>query len=132
MTPAEELREAAKLIRERAEAATVACADYGRWNAHTNGSWAGGETVLDQAGHPVAVLSGPEDLGAHDIAEHIAGADPAFMLAVAEWLAFHAKRAEADLRQVIAIYGTEHGPEFARPIDEHALTVARKYLRSES
>jgi hypothetical protein len=52
----------------------------------------------------------------HSNAEHIAGADPAVMLAVAEWLRAEASTEESD-------------PDFKGFVRAAALKVARAYLR---
>lgn len=113
MTPVEELREASRLMRERATAATG-----GRWNVDGFGTrlplvWAdydydGGGSVADAL--------------ADDDATHIAGMDPTVAIAVADWLEWEAKRPEAE---------HESGYSTGGPRLE-ALAVARTYLRSES
>ena len=87
-TPADELRAAAKLMRERAEAATP-----GPWT-DTGGRDAFVEQLATSAGTPASSLHliaemdqcGEHPDRRHADAAHIAGLDPLVALAVADWL----------------------------------------------
>jgi hypothetical protein len=120
-TPAETIRHAAKLMRERAEAATPSpwC-----WEAtgDKDSSWAAG-LVHDEDGNP---LTGEIDKGEGSIIDgvcesidgnpgdgaHIASWHPGVALAVADWLDEAAGAYEA----------------FAGAAPGHSLKVARAYL----
>jgi hypothetical protein len=108
VTPAEELREAARLMRERAQAATP-------------GPWGGYEAdaanyVVDYSGDDEGVL-GPvaEQLDTAD-AEHIASWHPMAALAVADWL------------DATAAGVGWHSLSPRGPYVEGAIAVARAYL----
>ena len=110
LTPAETLRAAASLMRERAEKATP-----GPWRAQ---SLRCGDVVVEQAGGPHLVADMPA-CGEHPgvrvpDADFIAGMHPAVALAVADWLDRFSDRSYC------------YGPaEF-----DHALAIARAYLGS--
>lgn len=121
MSAVETLREAARLMRERAEAAT----QEARWTVDVNG----------MRRNTTVVKSGEAFL-AHYLddadAQHIAGADPTTMLAVAKLLRDHADT-------WVPFRGEEQSP-----CEEHScvhadceefyrlLPLARTYLRSAS
>jgi hypothetical protein len=115
---AEVLREAAALMRERAEKA-----EQGRWKLWGMTVMAdptGTSNVDDgidvaQASTPSWCERGPRTWNA----EHIASWHPAVALAVADWLASVAER-QIDAHDTGAILG---GTDW-----EHALAVARAYL----
>lgn len=127
MTPAEELREAARLMRERAEAATP-----GRWDA--DGDERG--DVYNPGVHnyppdgtdPVWVAEcGPVEGRGYQDAEHIAGWHPVVALLVADWIDCHGRdlaSAGGDMRFVA---GCDSPGDV-----QMALTVARTYLGSVS
>lgn len=102
------LREAAALMRTRAEAATP-----GPWRVHP--SEAPGIVSPDDWVCDYDALS-------HSDAEHVAAADPVFMLAVADLL-----EAQAALIEQYGDFTDVEGMG-----DANALEVARTYLRSES
>jgi hypothetical protein len=122
---AETLREAARLMRERAEGAEFAIGD--KWRAE---SPAGGLHTLQYEHHGEwvnAFRCGPcEDWtyddnrhgyvgGLEEPAEHIASWHPAVALAVAAWLDACADYYEAE-------------PEYTHDGEDYALAVARAYL----
>ena len=79
---ADRLREAAKVLRERATAATP-----GPWQGRDGASWAAQVCVLDGDGHPVAATSMTESVpSALSDATYIATMHPGVGLALAEWL----------------------------------------------
>jgi hypothetical protein len=92
---ADELRRAASLMRERAEAATP-----GPWrftdSEAVNDVWNGGMVVVSADGDPIANCEDewyepdPGEPAPLNDAAHIAAADPPFMLAMAVWLDSHA------------------------------------------
>jgi hypothetical protein len=103
-SPADQLRQAAALMRERAQAATP-----GPWSAAADGLvWPEGP------GDPVSGSTQIED------AEHIAGADPTTMLAVADLLNFSAATSN-----ILDALGED--PD-NRPAHHYALAVACAYL----
>jgi hypothetical protein len=119
MTPAEELRAAARMIRERAEAATP-----GRWYATEEDVLTDGGDALHWAGACVANSSGADG-------RHIASWSPPVALAVADLLELEAKIAESitRLRDLIPPEPGE-GPGLA-PLNEAIDAVARAYLAGE-
>ena len=112
LTPAETLRSAAKLMRERAEKATP-----GPWKPMVLGSegylvLADWGTVRDRGRHRVGRFGLKDWDGDRADAEYVAGMQPLVALAVADWL----DRFSDD----IYCYGiSEH---------KHALAIARAYL----
>lgn len=101
-TPADLLREAAELMRQRAQAATV-----GPWDWAEDGLvWA------NRLGDPVSGSTEVED------AEHIASWHPTVALAVAHWLDIQAGGLER---------GQDHTADTLQ-----ALKVARAYLGKEA
>ena len=116
---AETLREAAALMRERAEAATQAP----RWEVED-----GGRIVASDAGPMLLKPEKRESLGivrSTADAEHIAGMHPGVALAFADLLDHAAARAESKI---------EHGgkPEPVWSHEADALAVARAYLTTAS
>jgi hypothetical protein len=112
---AQELRDAAALMRKRAQAARA-----GRWAADGDevaAHWSLGDVE-------VAVCRGSIDEGNEANAEHIASWHPAVALAVADWL--EATAAENDSSDALAFLN------FAGADAQAALTVARAYLGSAS
>ena len=121
MSPAEELRAAAKLMRERAEAATP-----GPWHAfsHTEDWYVGSRGygqvttgIHDEPGVADVVLIERD----HADAGHIASWHPAVALAVADWLDAATEQARF----------TEAQGAWISP-DSYALKVARAYLSSST
>ena len=109
---AELLREAAALMRERAEAATPGPWQVGE-DADSGERFVYSErwTELAQVAEWSSGLGNPQ---------HIASWHPAVALAVADWINGHARD--------LALAG-DHLPSCDSPGDvEHALTVARTYL----
>jgi len=115
VTPAEELRAAAKLMRERAEAATP-----GPWKHMCMGS-EGCITIrasgtIRERGHGRVAKHGWKDWQAdHADAEFVASVHPGVALAVADWL------------DMAVSCGCEPGDDHA-DIKAAALAVARAYL----
>jgi hypothetical protein len=130
-TPAETLRSAAALMRERAQAATSAVWDGRPWQAE--------ECSDDEAGNCPCIVSQGErkppleaqvphiqyvcDAESWQHAAHIASWHPAVALAVADWLDAEAERAA----QIDAYQGT---PAYPLMLDgyRHPLAVARAFL----
>lgn len=131
MTPVEELREAAALMRKRAEAATPSpwrdsAVDGNRYAAlvsdimPTGRKPGGGWDVTEgYGGYLIA-----ESVQAQD-REHIASWHPAVALAVADWLDAHA----GILALRLEIVDTKTLP--LGPHDHAALALARAYLARE-
>lgn len=109
MTEIETLREAARLMRERAESATS-----GRW-VDEYSSEAGNCVIPDDAQSTREHVARTQLFCAVYDAKHIAGMDPAVALAVADWL----DHAVARVRT-------------GQAMDYFALVVARTYLREAS
>lgn len=110
---ADTLREAARLMRKRAEKATP-----GRWETTDRGlthPGVGMDVHSDLEGSVVADCCGYQGGAGIDDAEHIASWHPAVALAVADWLDAYAERLEV-LGHAI---GSNRG---------QALAVARAYL----
>ena len=121
-TPSQELRQAAKLMRERAEAATP-----GAWKHMCLGSEGclvirDSGTIRERGHGRVARFGCKEWHPDHADAEYVAAMDPLVALALADWLDNEAHAAEA-------IPSTS--PALGLLI-RHALAVARAYLGSES
>lgn len=128
MTPAEELREAAALMRKRAEAATA-----GPWRHMCMGSEGclvlRAEGTLRERGRGRIARFGQKDWHSDDAdAEYVAGMHPAVALAVADWLDAEA----ADLDDIAAGPYGPGGAEFAAGLHggelHPALAVARAYM----
>lgn len=115
-----EIREAAALMRERAEALNgERWAAYGPWlTAVTEGCNCNGGTPEAGGAHESYCGSEPLVQIGDEPAAHIAGMQPAVALAVADWLDVIANGEGLDL--------TYHADE------AHALRVARTYLGSAS
>jgi hypothetical protein len=117
MTPAMKLRAAAKLMRERAEAATegpwrpVA----GIWQDETFAAVIGPKGIPGDAGTWL-MATGHGGASEEANADHAAGMHPGVALAVADWL-----DEVADDRH----------PELPAWVESGALTVARAYLGTE-
>ena len=117
-SPADTLREAATLIRERANAATP-----GPWHVCDEPEWSeeDGRGVCGPAHEPIARLAedwyepDPGEPTAENDADHIASWHPAVALAVADWLEQMAR----------AKVGTSYGD---LPFEDSAYEVARTYL----
>lgn len=124
--PAAGLRGVAALMRERAtkaadppwyyreEVATLpghTDHTYVRHSVYATDTWDTGNTPY------VAEANGPAD------GEHIAAADPPFVLAVADWLDNEAAKQTPTTHLAVTFDGT---PMF--PVDPAALAVARAYL----
>lgn len=115
---ASRLREAAALMRERAEAARA-----GRWSIATSSLTPDGHLVVAEWEHApkrVATCSGSLPEGNLLNAEHIASWHPAVALAVADWLDHEAQIADED-----AADGYSMGPRYP------GLLVANAYLGSD-
>jgi hypothetical protein len=124
---AELLREAAALMRERAEGATL-----GPWHPATTGVECGDHwSVIEYpAMNPVARV--PSDDGGNDDqrepdARHIASWHPAVALAVADWL-----DREAEIWERVEVIGVQYRPKVEVTIGlsthDQATAVARAYL----
>jgi hypothetical protein len=126
----EELRQAAGLMRERAEAASA-----GPWERFGMAGVAGKEwEIVDErrveceCGEPVALLG----CATNQNAEHIASWHPAVALAVANWLDGVALFMEAkDDEEYFDLDGDPIAPEDTHAIGS-ALAVARAYLGTAS
>jgi hypothetical protein len=125
MTPAEELRTAAKLIRERAEAVSspdwpgkpwqvTECSEHGCPCIVYQGDYKPFDEPQVPGIQYVADAESPAD------AEHIASWHPLVALAVADWL-------DAEYRHSKADY-----PSDIECVDNLPLMVARAYLGSET
>lgn len=128
-SPAEVLREAARLMRERANDVVS-----GRWETRTDMQKRTSRFVADQ---PVyRVIAPNEGIAICSTAEHavyIASMHPAVGLAVAEWL----EQAAAGYEQIVAGSYGEAGALFVSGLDgsgdpDPALTVARAYLGTQA
>ena len=111
LSPADELCAAAKLIRERAEAAA----------AHSPGPWTPVTEPADHL-HRIATADVPEWIIARSLSSasaHIAGMHPGVALAV------------ADLLEAASTCECEEGDDHA-DIKQAALAIARAYLAGES
>lgn len=115
MSPAEELREAARLMRERAQAASP-----GPWERYEHdlgdgtSYWDVAAPSHDRPGYAQYVTPPRNDpKGAADSA-YIAGMHPLVALAVADWLDSCGAKAEGVIDEPVSV--------------EHALDVARAYL----
>ena len=116
MSAVDDLRRAATLLRERAEAARRATASE-VWRSEPNGtSWTVWGTVEDDWRRRVGVVR------SYDAAAHIAALHPGVALALADWLDTVAVYAEA-------VYAESEGYP---PGPSHALAVARAYLGEQS
>ncbi len=113
MTPVDELRAAAKLMRGRAWGAAVPLAN-GAWWVGSTGVFAGCGCIAD----PVATVTERDE--APKIAEHIASWHPGVASAVADWLEVMAR---------IAAHAAERGYS-TNEQTAMALAVARAYLKS--
>lgn len=99
MSDADRLREAARVLRERAEAATPGpwTTDRFFWKiGSTRGMPDGFWNAVDGAGevHGALVIAGGDEAGERDVA-YIATISPPFALAVADWLDEAADHMEA-------------------------------------
>ena len=124
MTPAEELRTAAKLMRERVQGATA-----GPWTVReehgrdiADEGWSDVRVVRPGAGVAITYLSNVLEGSPHeDNAAYIASMHPGVALAVADWLDSVTDR----------WIGVPAGPSEPEPEDfDAALAVARAYLGS--
>jgi len=126
LSPAEELRAAAELIRDRAEAATP-----GPWHAFSHSQdWYVGSSfgqvttgVHDEPGSDELVLIERD----HADAEHIAGMHPGVALAVADWLDAEAAEYDELDASTQAFLAGDHGGD-----PDRAIVVARAYLSSST
>ena len=122
MSAVETLREAAQLMRERAEGATA-----GPWKRFGMAGVAAPDWEIvderriecDDCGEPVALLG----CVTNGDAEHIAALDPTVALAVADWL-------DVVVADTTLKCGSYTYPD-AGNVPDHALAVARAYLRIE-
>jgi hypothetical protein len=137
-TPAQELRAAAKLMRERAEAATAGPWHPAPGNNVSDNVAAHGRLVIDGGGHAREDCK-PVAYGAALTADaaHMASWHPLVALAVAEWLEATARQADSDL-----VVGSGKLPLACRRCSglvyedcccgwEQAIAVARAYLGSK-
>lgn len=119
MTEIETLREAARLMRERAEAATS-----GRW-VDEYSSEAGNCVIPDDAQSTREHVARTQLFCAVYDAKHIAGMDPAVALAVADWLEDTAATPGLEI-------WSKGDRGHLRKLIHAALAVARTYLREAS
>lgn len=108
MTPVERIREASRLMRERAEAAT----QNGRWTLDRFANIAHGGPLILGCGDCAGSIARGED------AEHITASDPAVMLAVA-----------AMLDEVADSFAKRGVCARLKPHERSADALARAYLR---
>ncbi len=112
MTPAETLREAGRLMRERAQAATPGPWEHKQPEGDWHWVWVAG--VPTYAGVAECQITDGSDLNQEGRdAAHIASWHPAVALAVADWL-------------------DEEAAWTGQGDDKHALAVARAYLGEAS
>ena len=126
MTPAEELRTAAKLMRERVQGATA-----GPWTVReehgrdiADEGWSDVRVVRPGAGVAITYLSNVLEGSPHeDNAAYIASMHPGVALAVADWL-------EAEADRAAEIDGFEDSASYPLMLAgfRHSLAVARAYL----
>lgn len=110
------LREAARIMRERAKAATP-----GPWEAGRIGLMGGRVGLVITQPHGSFVMVDRDNEARIEDAKHIASWHPAVALAVADWLDYAAARAECKIAN-----GGGEVPVWSHERD--ALSVARVYL----
>lgn len=123
------LRQAANLIRKRAQAAAP-----GPWEAYKRNVPEHGGLLVEHLGVQDSYADGVfecDNSSRRDV-EHIASWHPLVALAVADWLDATAARHASEYGARVREFGLRHADAFTPDLDENALTVARAYLGGDA